>query len=144
MRRPAPTWTRQRPASSKNSTRARRRRSHGTRSRGGQEPTRLRVLEHGLLTSDVSSDEVCPGPSAGVADLKLSIALDRSGCSGALPSQSHGRLQNRLQRERFFTSTATERPRFQGLRGADDGDRTRDPQLGKLMLYRLSYVRVGA
>jgi hypothetical protein len=24
---------------------------------------------------------------------------------------------------------------------ADDGDRTRDPQLGKLMLYRLSYVR---
>jgi hypothetical protein len=25
---------------------------------------------------------------------------------------------------------------------ADDGDRTRDPQLGKLMLYQLSYVRV--
>ena len=25
--------------------------------------------------------------------------------------------------------------------GADDGDRTRDPQLGKLMLYQLSYVR---
>ena len=24
---------------------------------------------------------------------------------------------------------------------ADDGDRTRDPQLGKLMLYRLSYIR---
>src|SRR5262245_36335380 len=24
---------------------------------------------------------------------------------------------------------------------ADDGDRTRDPQLGKLMLYQLSYVR---
>src|SRR5437763_7771621 len=25
---------------------------------------------------------------------------------------------------------------------ADDGDRARDPQLGKLMLYQLSYVRV--
>ncbi len=25
---------------------------------------------------------------------------------------------------------------------ADDGVRTRDPQLGKLMLYQLSYVRV--
>jgi hypothetical protein len=24
---------------------------------------------------------------------------------------------------------------------ADDGARTRDPQLGKLMLYQLSYVR---
>jgi Flp pilus assembly pilin Flp len=29
-----------------------------------------------------------------------------------------------------------------GLRRADDGVRTRDPQLGKLMLYQLSYVRV--
>src|SRR5437870_10435098 len=28
-----------------------------------------------------------------------------------------------------------------GFRKADDGDRTRDPQLGKLMLYQLSYVR---
>jgi hypothetical protein len=27
---------------------------------------------------------------------------------------------------------------------ADDGDRTRDPQLGKLMLYQLSYVRASA
>jgi hypothetical protein len=30
------------------------------------------------------------------------------------------------------------------LSRADDGDRTRDPQLGKLMLYQLSYVRVGS
>src|SRR5438309_10670564 len=28
------------------------------------------------------------------------------------------------------------------LTRADDGDRTRDTQLGKLMLYQLSYVRV--
>jgi hypothetical protein len=28
------------------------------------------------------------------------------------------------------------------LRKADDGVRTHDPQLGKLMLYQLSYVRV--
>ena len=29
-----------------------------------------------------------------------------------------------------------------GFSVADDGVRTRDPQLGKLMLYQLSYVRV--
>ena len=28
-----------------------------------------------------------------------------------------------------------------GKIGADNGIRTRDPQLGKLMLYQLSYVR---
>ena len=27
------------------------------------------------------------------------------------------------------------------ITGADNGVRTRDPQLGKLMLYQLSYVR---
>ena len=27
--------------------------------------------------------------------------------------------------------------------GADDGIRTRDPHLGKVMLYQLSHVRVG-
>ena len=32
----------------------------------------------------------------------------------------------------------------QGFRGADDGIRTRDPHLGKVMLYQLSHVRVGA
>jgi hypothetical protein len=31
---------------------------------------------------------------------------------------------------------------FEGEKnGADNGVRTRDPQLGKLMLYQLSYVR---
>jgi hypothetical protein len=28
------------------------------------------------------------------------------------------------------------------IRGADDGIRTRDPHLGKVMLYQLSHVRV--
>ena len=28
------------------------------------------------------------------------------------------------------------------MTGADNGTRTRDPQLGKLMLYQLSYVRI--
>ena len=32
-------------------------------------------------------------------------------------------------------------PAERGFLEADDGDRTRDPQLGKLMLYQLSYVR---
>jgi hypothetical protein len=37
---------------------------------------------------------------------------------------------------------AMRKPRRSGVSyQADDGDRTRDPQLGKLMLYRLSYVR---
>jgi hypothetical protein len=41
-------------------------------------------------------------------------------------------------------SSAQEKPRLGGaFSRADDGDRTRDPQLGKLMLYRLSYVRAG-
>jgi hypothetical protein len=31
----------------------------------------------------------------------------------------------------------------QQLLGADDGTRTRDPHLGKVMLYQLSHVRVG-
>jgi hypothetical protein len=31
---------------------------------------------------------------------------------------------------------------FLGLLEAGDGDRTHDPQLGKLMLYQLSYARV--
>ena len=30
-----------------------------------------------------------------------------------------------------------------GFCGADDGTRTRDPHLGKVMLYQLSHVRVG-
>src|SRR5215211_124614 len=34
-----------------------------------------------------------------------------------------------------------ETPRVRGFFEADDGVRTRDPQLGKLMLYQLSYVR---
>jgi hypothetical protein len=36
---------------------------------------------------------------------------------------------------------SVKRPAGQEAR-ADDGVRTRDPQLGKLMLYQLSYVRV--
>ena len=45
-------------------------------------------------------------------------------------------------------------PKFRGMRkapctctgpwsGADDGTRTRDPHLGKVMLYQLSHIRVG-
>src|SRR5687767_2166153 len=35
----------------------------------------------------------------------------------------------------------SEGPTVAAFLGADDGARTRDPQLGKLMLYQLSYVR---
>jgi hypothetical protein len=56
-----------------------------------------------------------------------------------------GRSQERAER---LEAARTLGPRFQtaaagqGSERADDGDRTRDPQLGKLMLYQLSYVRV--
>src|SRR5690606_27107756 len=33
---------------------------------------------------------------------------------------------------------------LRALRGAGNGTRTRDPQLGKLMLYQLSYSRTGS
>ncbi len=33
--------------------------------------------------------------------------------------------------------------RYLDFSGADDGIRTRDPHLGKVMLYQLSHVRVG-
>jgi hypothetical protein len=42
-----------------------------------------------------------------------------------------------------FYSSFTGSPQPESKR-ADDGDRTRDPQLGKLMLYQLSYVREAA
>jgi Flp pilus assembly pilin Flp len=46
-------------------------------------------------------------------------------------------VRRRRQPERIKT-----RDMLGFLRKADDGARTRDPQLGKLMLYQLSYVRV--
>jgi hypothetical protein len=39
------------------------------------------------------------------------------------------------------STVKTKTPPGRGLHEADDGDRTRDPHLGKLMLYQLSYVR---
>src|SRR3954466_12930939 len=60
---------------------------------------------------------------------------------------SHGRLEKRVRLTNFVlfrrspSSPPAQPPK--GVRSrADDGDRTRDPQLGKLMLYQLSYVRV--
>ena len=43
------------------------------------------------------------------------------------------------------TPTTDEAPGFPGgFSGADDEIRTRDPHLGKVMLYQLSYVRNGS
>jgi hypothetical protein len=41
----------------------------------------------------------------------------------------------------MVSALKTKTPLARGFYEADDGDRTRDPQLGKLMLYQLSYVR---
>ena len=44
-----------------------------------------------------------------------------------------------------YEASASRKPLCSGLSDeADDGPRTRDPQLGKLVLYQLSYVRVPA
>ena len=53
-----------------------------------------------------------------------------------MPSRT-GRSQEGAERREAGEAHAA-----QGSERADDGDRTRDPQLGKLMLYQLSYVRV--
>ena len=39
------------------------------------------------------------------------------------------------------SQASTDEDESTSVEKADDGDRTRDPQLGKLMLYQLSYVR---
>src|SRR6187397_1280674 len=53
------------------------------------------------------------------------------------------RLNIRRLRQSAIDVAERENPPFPaGSLGADDGVRTRDPQLGKLMLYQLSYVRV--
>src|SRR5262245_52789935 len=49
--------------------------------------------------------------------------------------------RSRQARER---QSALKKPALGAFLEADDGVRTRDPQLGKLMLYRLSYVRAVA
>jgi hypothetical protein len=46
------------------------------------------------------------------------------------------------QRVSAFLPRTRKAPVSGGFLEADDGVRTRDPQLGKLMLYQLSYVRV--
>ena len=43
--------------------------------------------------------------------------------------------------EAFFLLRGCSTPELEGLNGAGDGTRTRDPQLGRLMLYQLSYTR---
>src|SRR5262249_53134545 len=76
-------------------------------------------------------------------------------CRAEVLSQANSRAQlppratcaagahKRLPKRKKSTEVVMARRSGAGLPSmrADDGDRTRDPQLGKLMLYRLSYVR---
>ena len=52
--------------------------------------------------------------------------------------------QSQPQEDETEPQRATKKPRGPGLciHGADNGVRTRDPHLGKVMLYQLSHVRV--
>jgi hypothetical protein len=69
----------------------------------------------------------------------------RTGLAAArqsLPHESDDRLQIRLHKTLLVVATDNGKRRFAApLLRADDGARTHDPQLGKLMLYQLSYVR---
>src|SRR5207244_7120689 len=67
-------------------------------------------------------------------------------CPQTLPARSHRRVPAAPPgREALTRRPPREKPRYSGLSGgAGDGIRTRDPQLGKLMLYQLSYTRAVA
>src|SRR4051794_24243966 len=67
-------------------------------------------------------------------------AMSRWSLMGRLEKRE--RPRNFVLFRRLTSSPLAQLPK--GVRArADDGDRTRDPQLGKLMLYQLSYVRAG-
>ena len=89
---------------------------------------------------------------------QVGVAVERDGRVGvperprdvddvqALPDQQRAGVTRSLPRSPFVTRAATPDKRnpsvSSGFLRADDGVRTHDPQLGKLMLYQLSYVRV--
>jgi hypothetical protein len=82
-------------------------------------------------------------------ELPLANAVDETPIAGELkvradkwsiPTQQAARTRE----EPWNRPGDAENPAIcEAFREADDEVRTRDPQLGKLMLYQLSYVRVG-
>jgi hypothetical protein len=86
-----------------------------------------------------------PEPGPAPWELHLCHAPGRLRTSRALFSRPSSTLARSGTKQGQDSRTAPHgRSKARSMRAfleADDGDRTRDPQLGKLMLYRLSYVR---
>jgi hypothetical protein len=79
----------------------------------------------------------CAGPLACTTDTHCpSMSTCNTGFGGAahdLPWKISGNFEGQNEKS----------PEFGAFRGAGDGVRTRDIQLGKLTLYQLSYSRAG-
>ena len=109
---------------------------------GGGGKTTLAIYAHFLREPDrVASDVMAallrrpdaPAPGSDVVPLRRAVG------DGARPK---GRAEGRAEPP---ARTRVRRPRGRLTRddvGADDGIRTRDPNLGKVVLYQLSHVRV--
>jgi hypothetical protein len=104
-------------------------------------PRRIANLPDGELDQpddDKKDEESASGPTH-----RVKPARSRSDCppAAALPQALRLRFSAPSRRARRTPRVPPARAMIRKPR-ADDGVRTRDPQLGKLMLYRLSYVRV--
>ena len=56
-------------------------------------------------------------------------------------NQQHVRISKSVNRRNLRLATSKRESSLSDIRGAGNGFRTRDPKLGKLVLYRLSYAR---
>ena len=96
-----------------------------------------------------SSDRVAIGEEEPLPHLERRVAVRNAECAQALGfmrwSSGHGGTAvDATWAPRGFLPLTVDDVVHRNQFEADDGDRTRDPQLGKLMLYQLSYVRAGS
>src|SRR5579875_3182764 len=69
----------------------------------------------------------------------------RPSAAAPAPARSEGIASDESHHRGTMTTARNVKwspPKREDLPGADDGTRTRDPHLGKVMLYQLSHVRV--
>jgi hypothetical protein len=82
-------------------------------------------------------------PKSGIKDdgkFQASFHVPLASQMGTEPRLECAKARKRAPRD-LCAPGRKQNPATAGLFEADDGARTRDPQLGKLMLYQLSYVR---
>ena len=108
------------------------------------------------LTSSVSGKRSTPELSARAAHSRTATSLPKDRRPRAAAASRRGAELNRCTRlcrplpnhsatppERAARRARARRVRTRSSVGADDGIRTRDPHLGKVVLYQLSHVRAG-